>query len=123
MLATFSITPTLPTSDLQRARAFYEGTLGFSGEDVPEGVMYSAGSGRFMVYESGYAGTNKATAMAFEIPADSFDAEVADLRARGIVFDEFEMEGITWSDGVAEIESERSAWFSDPDGNIIAVTT
>lgn len=124
MLSEYDPVPVLAVSDLVRARAFYEGTLGLTAdEDVPEGVSYRAGGGRLLVYPSSYAGTNKATAVGFSVPADRFDAEIADLRARGITFDTFEAEGLSWADGVAEMGGTRSAWFHDPDGNILAVET
>jgi catechol 2,3-dioxygenase-like lactoylglutathione lyase family enzyme len=124
MLGDYNPVPVLAVTDLARARAFYESTLGLvADEDVPEGVMYAAGTGRVLVYPSAYAGTNKATAVGFTLPADRFDAEIADLRARGVSFDTFDAEGLTWTDGVAEMDGGRSVWFHDPDGNIIAVET
>jgi hypothetical protein len=75
------------------------------------------------VYRSAYAGTNKATAASFQVPADAFDAEVASLRDKGVSFQTFELEGITWDDGVATMAGARSVWFEDPDGNILNVET
>lgn len=120
MLADFEAIAALAVTDLQRARDFYEGVLGFSprgGE--AEGVMYRAGSSFFLVYPSAYAGTNKATAMSIQIPEGSFDGEVQELREKGITFATFEVEGITWDDGVARFGEGRAAWFEDPDGNIL----
>ncbi len=99
------------------------GLLGFTPMgDVPEGVIYSSGPTSFLVYPSAFAGTNKATAISFQVPVLVFDAEVQELRDKGVVFQTFEMEGITWSDGVASFgESYRAAWFEDPDGNILNV--
>ena len=78
----------------------------------------------FLVYPSAYAGTNKATAMSFQVPADKFDDEVAALRERDITFQTFDAEGITWDDGVASAgDVFRSVWFEDPDGNILNVET
>lgn len=118
--------PTLGVKDLARAREFYEGTLGFSPEgDMSEGVTYRSGSGQFFVYPSAFAGTNKATAMTFDVPAEAFDAEVAALRAADISFQTFEAEGLEWEDGVASIRdgAMRSVWFEDPDGNILNIGT
>ena len=59
----------LAVKDLQVARDFYEGVLGLSPRgDAPEGVLYGAGSGAFLVYPSSFAGTNRATAMSFQVP-------------------------------------------------------
>lgn len=124
MLADYAPVPTLAVSDLKRARDFYEGVLGFGvRSEVPDGVFYAAGSGSFFVYPSAYAGTNKATAMSIQVPVASFDAEVGALRSRGVAFQTFEMEGITWDDGVATFGDDqyRAVWFDDPDGNILNV--
>lgn len=124
MLADYDPVATLAVKDLQRAREFYEGTLGFAaGSDAADGVVYSAGSGSFLVYPSAYAGTNRATAVSFQVPADSFDTEVTRLREQGISFQTFEMEGIAWLDGVATFGEDqfRAVWFEDPDGNILNV--
>lgn len=123
MLADYAPVPTLAVTDLKRAREFYEGVLGFApGSEVADGVFYAAGSGSFFVYPSGYAGTNKATAVSFQVPEGSFDAEVSALRGAGISFQTFEVEGITWQDGVATFEGAfRAVWFEDPDGNILNV--
>lgn len=122
MLADYAPVPTLAVADLDRARAFYEGVLKFAPQgDVPEGVMYAAGSGTFFVYPSSFAGTNKATAMSFQVPADAFDAEVSALRESGVTFLTFDLpEGGTWEDGVASFAGQgRGVWFEDPDGNIL----
>ncbi|MBK6763983.1 MAG: VOC family protein [Micrococcales bacterium] len=124
MLSDHTPTPTLPTADPERSRAFYEGVLGFTpGEDAVGGLFYPSGDSSFFVYPSAYAGTNKATALSFELPADAFDEVVASLRAAGVSFDTFEAEELTWNDGVAEMDDMRSVWFSDPDGNILNVET
>lgn len=124
MLTDFPVTATLPVSDMGRARHFYESVLGFSAaREEADGVSYRAGDTEVLVYPSAYAGTNKGTAASFRVPEDDFDAEVAALQERGIEFQTFDYEGVTWDDGVATLGSLRSVWFSDPDGNILAVVT
>ena len=123
MLADHAPIPTLGTADLQRARAFYEGTLGFTPDDeVPEGVLYHAGDGSFLVYPSGFAGTNKATAMSFTVPAADFDAIVTELRGKQVSFLTFDLPEGGWDDGVAEFpDGMKGVWFTDPDGTILNV--
>lgn len=125
MLGDHNPIPTLAVKDVQKARAFYEGVLGLSPSgEPPEGVVYRAGNSMFLVYPSAYAGTNKATAMSFQVPADKFDEEVAALRERDITFQTFDAEGVTWDDGVATAgDAFRGVWFEDPDGNILNVET
>jgi catechol 2,3-dioxygenase-like lactoylglutathione lyase family enzyme len=112
---------TIAVSDLDRARKFYEGTLGFKvKDDRSDGVTYEdAGGGWFLVYPSQFAGTAKSTYMSFEV-ADLEEA-VKELRGRGVVFEEYDMPGLKTVDGIAEIQGVKGAWFKDPDGNILSV--
>jgi catechol 2,3-dioxygenase-like lactoylglutathione lyase family enzyme len=124
MLADYAPVPSLAVKNIDQARAFYEGTLGFAPVgDAPDGVMYTAGSGSFLVYPSAFAGSNKATAMSFQVSKDAFDGEVAALRTKGLTFQTFELSGMTWDDGVGTMGDMRSVWFADPDGNILNVGT
>ncbi|RYV52046.1 VOC family protein [Pengzhenrongella frigida] len=120
MLADYLPIPAIAVKDLERARAFYEGTLGFSpAGDVPDGVMYRAGNSGFLVYPSEYAGTNKATAMSFQVTPGAFDDEVAALRAKGLSFQTFDIDGLVWDGDVAIMGDAKAVWFADPDGNVL----
>jgi catechol 2,3-dioxygenase-like lactoylglutathione lyase family enzyme len=120
MLSNYTPIATVPTADLGRARAFYEETLGLGGAlEDPGGVRYACGGSGFLLYPSQFAGTNKATTMAFQVDDGGFDAEVARLRDAGVSFDTFDMEGVVWVDGVATMDGTKAVWFTDPDGNII----
>ena len=120
MLSSYTPVATLPTSDLTKARSFYEETLGLTVQrDGTGGVSYTCGSGNLFVYESAYAGTNKATSVTFDVPTAEFDAEVDALRAKSIQFVTFELDGLQWNDGVASMGNQmRAVWFTDPDSNI-----
>ena len=123
MLADFTPSPTIAVTDMARAREFYEGVLGFTVDrEMPEGVIFRAGTGGFLVYSSSFAGTNKATYMSFDVPAGSFDDIVAKLREKGVSFQTFDTPVGTWNDGVLDFgEGSRGVWFEDPDGNILNV--
>jgi catechol 2,3-dioxygenase-like lactoylglutathione lyase family enzyme len=110
---------TIAVSDIDKAREFYEQTLGFTPDSVnPGGVFYTAGKHtRFLLYPSGEAGTNKATYVGFEVP--DIEAAVRDLKEREIRMEHYE--GHTNDDGIAVTGPVRSAWFRDPDGNIIGI--
>ncbi len=125
MLSRHTPVATLPAKDLGQARSFYEETLGLAvaRDDLGGGVTYTCGDGQLFVYESAYAGTNRATAVSFDVPSAEFDSEVAELRSKGIEFLTFEGEGMEWDDGVATIGGQaRSVWFTDPDGNILNIS-
>jgi catechol 2,3-dioxygenase-like lactoylglutathione lyase family enzyme len=122
MLSEITPVSTLPTADLSQARRFYEDTLGLTVlRDGMGGVFYACGDGHVFVYESAYAGTNKATALNFEVSPAAFDGEVQALRDKGVQFMTFELDGAEWNDGVASMGAMRSVWFADPDGNILNV--
>lgn len=124
MLRDHTPVATLAVSDLTAAATFYEEKLGFTRQEgVEGGAFYAAGSGSFFLYESQFAGTNKATALSFQVPSDRFDAEVAALREAGVTFETFEAEGLAWADGVATMPDggPRAVWFKDPDGNFLNV--
>lgn len=124
MLSEYTPMVTLATADVDRSRDFYQGVLGLEpSEEFGGGLSYPTGDGRLFVYPSSFAGTNQATAAAWEIAPDAFDAEIAALRAAGVTFDTFEMDGIAWVDGVADMDGMRNVWFRDPDGNILNVGT
>jgi len=124
MLSDYTPVATLPTADVARARRFYEETLGLTPvrEDIT-GVMYRCGEGNLFLYQSEYAGTNKATTVTFAVPEDRFDGEVDTLRGKGVAFQTFEYEGMEWKDDVMVSEEMRAVWFNDPDGNILNVAT
>ncbi len=111
---------TIAVSDLDRARKFYEQTLGLRvAEERPDGVRYEAGGTWFLVYPSQFAGTAQSTYMTFEL--DDLDAAVKQLRDRGVVFEDYDLPGLKTVEGIAEIQGVRGAWFKDPDGNILNV--
>jgi catechol 2,3-dioxygenase-like lactoylglutathione lyase family enzyme len=127
MLADYTPVATIATSDLAKARAFYEGVLGFRVRDEMADagvVVYSAGSGNLLLYVSEFAGTNKATSVGFELPLEVFDTEVAGLREGGVTFDTFDAPGLTWNGDVAVSNGGqgKAAWFKDFDGNTIGLT-
>ena len=123
MLSESTPVATLPTADMAKARRFYEETLGLAPpREGMGGVTYTCGDGTVFVYESGYAGSNKATAVSFNVAMTAFDDEVATLRDKGVSFLTFEAEGLEWNDGVASTGGVmKSVWFSDPDGNILNI--
>ena len=112
---------TIAVSDIDRAKKFYEGTLGLKALDErSDGIRYGAAEGTwFLVYPSQFAGTAQGTLVTFDV-AD-LDSAVKELRERGVFFEEYDMPGLKTVEGIAEIQGARAAWFKDPDGNILAL--
>lgn len=124
MFADAEFRASLPASDVARARNWYRDVLGVEPVDTdPMGnLWYEAGGGSFLIYGSEFAGTNKATAVTLKL--DDFDAAVAHLREKGVVFQEFEYDELATVDGVLTSPAgDRAAWFTDSEGNILAVST
>ena len=122
MLGTTDPTPMIAVKDLDRARAFYEETLGLTTIDTlgEEVVSMKSGDTRIDVYRSEFAGTNKATALTFNV--DDIAGEVRDLKHKGVMFEHYDgMDGLTRNGDVYEAEGMKTAWFKDPDGNILSL--
>jgi catechol 2,3-dioxygenase-like lactoylglutathione lyase family enzyme len=121
MLANRRCHATLPVPDVDRARTFYEDSLGFTPYEVrPEAVLYGAGEGTlFAISKSSARPSGIPTQMAFTVP--DIEIEVAELRARGVVFEEYDLPGLQTEDSVARIPPGRAAWFFDPDRNLIGI--
>lgn len=121
MLKNAPIVPYLPATDVARARRFYEEKIGLvPREEFAGGVVYECGDRSWVfLYPSGGAGTSQAS-QAFWQVAD-VEAEVAELRARGVVFEEYDMPGIKTVNGIASAGGTKAAWFKDSEGNILAI--
>ena len=50
---------------------------------------------------------------------DDIEAEVAELMARGVVFEEYDLPGLKTANGIATMGPNRAAWFKDSEGNIL----
>ena len=120
MLGKSDATPMIAVKDLDRARKFYEETLGLREvDDFGEGFMLQSGDTRLSVYRSEFAGTNKATALTFDV--DDIESEVRDLKGKGIAFEHYELEGLEAEGDIYSGEGMKTAWFKDPDGNILSL--
>ena len=122
MLSNAPIVPYIPVSDVGRARKFYEGTLGLKAkEEYAGGVIYECGKGSWVfMYPSPGAGTSKASTAFWTV--DDVEAEVAELKARGVVFEEYDMPGLRTVNSIATGGGAKTAWFKDTEGNILAVS-
>lgn len=110
--------------NLAAARDFYEQTLGLEVADasmeVQGAVGYRTGATGLTVYQSEFAGTNKANAVTWAVGGD-FDAIIADLRNKGVAFEHYDLPGLEFENGVHSAGDTKLAWFRDPDGNILHI--
>ena len=122
MLSNSRVAAMIAVKDIEKAKPFYTDTLGLKiTKEEPEGVEFECGGGTTLVlYPSSFAGTAQNTVAAWEV--DDFEATIADLRSRGVTFEEYDMPGLKTENGMAKLGNFRGAWFKDPDGNILAVT-
>jgi catechol 2,3-dioxygenase-like lactoylglutathione lyase family enzyme len=118
----------LPAQDLNRARAFYADKLGLEPVEEREGgLRYVSAGGEFALFQSEGAPSGDHTQMGWEV--EDIEATVAALRARGVVFEEYDFPGLRTVDGIADIEGnypskgigERGAWFRDSEGNMLGI--
>ncbi len=121
MLREFRFDAIIPATDLERARRWYEEKLGL-GEprEAPEGLYYDCGEGtRFLLYAAGGPASGQHTQGGWVV-AD-IDQVVADLKSRGVVFEEYDLPGLKTVDSIADLGGERGAWFKDSEGNTLTV--
>ena len=111
-----------PASDLERARRFYENTLGLVPTSVNNGgVTYAfAGGTAAFLYVTSNAGSSRAS-QAFWAVAD-VDREIAELKGRGVVFEHYDgMPGERSPEGAVVAGGAKAAWFKDSEGNTLAI--
>jgi catechol 2,3-dioxygenase-like lactoylglutathione lyase family enzyme len=136
----FTIHPELPATDIRRARAWYKEKLGLdpvtvggdpfdpAAEPSDHELLHDTGTATFGIYETPHAGKNLATAA--RLVTNDFDAAHAELLANGVVFEEYTVEdGFTDESGTPSFlngvlispDGEKTAWFKDSEGNILAL--
>lgn len=124
MLGSREVTATVAVREIERARYFYEETLGLkrvpNGE--PDALVFRSGSSTILVYQSEYAGSNQATALTWVV-GDDLEEEAAALKAKGVVFGRYDLPGTTREGDVHVSDGMRAAWFTDVDGNILAMVS
>ena len=120
MLQDFPMYAYIPAKDLARARRFYEGKLGFRPtQEHNGGVVYEFAKGTAcFLYPTSNAGTSKASQAFWQV--DDIESEVAQLRARGVTFEKYDIPGMD-DNGIHTSGGAKAAWFKDTEGNIMAL--
>ena len=111
----------IPVKDLARARQFYEGKVGLKPkEETAGGVVYEfAGNTACFMYPTPNAGTSSASQAFWEV--EDLAREMAELKGRGVQFEEYDVPGTKTENGIATGGGARAAWFKDSEGNIMAL--
>jgi catechol 2,3-dioxygenase-like lactoylglutathione lyase family enzyme len=129
MLKDGHVATRLPAQDLERARRFYADKLGLEpSEERPGGLLYEPASGVLALFQSSGASSGEFTQMGWDV--EDIEATVAELRDRGVVFEEVDAPGLKTIDGIADVagnypskggKGERAAWFRDSEGNMLGI--
>ena len=121
LLKTATPKAALPVEDLARAKAYYRDKLGLEPTREVEGALFYEGSGNsgFLLFPTSGRPSGQHTQMAWFVT--DIAATVAELKRRGVRFEEYDFPGLKTIDGVADLGYEKSAWFRDSEGNLLAL--
>lgn len=111
----------LPAKDVARARQFYEQKLGFKpARETAGGVVYEFAKGTAcFLYPTPNAGTSKASQAFWQV--EDVEREVAELKRRGVKFEDYDTPGMKTVNGIATAGGAKAAWFKDSEGNTLAI--
>jgi catechol 2,3-dioxygenase-like lactoylglutathione lyase family enzyme len=123
MLGNDDAIATIAVKDIEVAKKFYGDKLGLKVFDTegPQVVTYKSGSSRVLVYQSQFAGTNKATAATWIV--GDVEGAVQTLKAKGVAFEHYDFPDSTRKGDVHVMGDRKAAWLKDPDGNILAIVS
>ena len=127
MLSAARLQATLPCSDVERAKSFYAEKLGFTpaydqpGQELFEGrVLYEVADGsQFLLFLSTGESSGSFSQMGFSVT--DIEAEVRELKKRGVQFEEYDFPGFDKATSIAETGDHRAAWFKDSEGNLLVI--
>ena len=121
MFGNHRVFATIPATDMARAKRWYEEKLGLKPEsEIPAGAIYTLGGGTgFLLYPTAFAGQAPNTLMGIE--SDDVEADVAALKKKGVVFEEYDTPELKTVNSIASFGELKGAWFRDSEGNILSI--
>jgi catechol 2,3-dioxygenase-like lactoylglutathione lyase family enzyme len=121
MLKHSDVHPTIPATDLGRARAWYADKLGLNpDQEFPGALLYRVGGNSgFLLFSARVAGTSEHQVAAWVV--EDLETEVAELRSRGVAFEEYDSAGLRTVDDIATTPAGKGAWFKDSEGNVLTM--
>ena len=120
MLATFPINGFVRITDPERARRFYEQTLGVAFDyENPYVMVFRSGDSQIIAQKMKDFAPIPATVLGWEV--EDIENVVSALRKRDVVFETYQ--GMEQDElGIWKSPAGKVAWFKDPDGNILSVS-
>jgi catechol 2,3-dioxygenase-like lactoylglutathione lyase family enzyme len=120
MFESLMIVATVPVTDLDRAKRFYEDTLGLKVLwENPASVRFGCGGGtELSIFRRGPSKADHTLAH-FEV-AD-IEAVVRELEERKVTFIDYSEGPLQTTGHIAQLGPARAAWLHDPDGNILGL--
>jgi catechol 2,3-dioxygenase-like lactoylglutathione lyase family enzyme len=114
----------IAVKNLEVSKKFYEDTLGLTqvGAEGEELLVFKSGNTTIYVYQSQNAGTNQATTLTWVVGEDLEDI-IRELKTKGVTFEHYDMPDMTREGDVHVFGDMKVAWFKDPDGNILNITS
>jgi catechol 2,3-dioxygenase-like lactoylglutathione lyase family enzyme len=124
MLGNKDAAANIAVRDLETAKKFYQDILGLTqiGVEGQEVIVFKSGNSIINVYRSQYAGTNQATAVTWVVGED-MEGVVQQLKTKGVAFEHYDIPGVTRQGDIHVADNMKVAWFKDPDGNILNITS
>ena len=121
MFANHPIYPSLPAADLERAKRFYAEKLGLTPEsELPGGLWYRCGKDtRFSVFTSQGEANGTYTQVLWLV--EDVESEVAALKARGVVFEEYDVPSLKTVNSIATVGPGKGAWLKGSEGNLLSL--
>jgi len=111
---------TIPATDMGRAKKFYTGKLGLVPEsESPGGIMFRCAGTMFVLFPSQGAASGAFTQIGWSV--ENIEAEVADLKNRGVIFEEYNLPSLKTINSVATTAGIKAAWFKDSEGNMLSL--
>jgi catechol-2,3-dioxygenase len=122
MLADNAAMATIAVKDIDAAKSFYGEVLGLKKFKEMDGdvAVYGSGNSTMVIYKSEFAGTNKATSATWGV-GDEFEAIVKSLKNESVIFEHYDMPGLSRQGDTYVSGDFKAAWFMDPDGNILHI--
>ena len=112
--------PTIPVSDLDRAREFYGGTLGLELLwENPASIRFRCGESSELSVFRRPSTVTQHTLAHFEVT--DIEAAVRELEVNGVEFVDYDDGPLKTTGHIAQMGPARGAWFRDPDGNYLGL--